>query len=513
MPTRQEQAFEHWRNDKTLRGVRKETPRAHKKEERVRRRDWLPEDLDDPGAWDEIDAPQMERVMPRGEAERRRKNEKRAQTRLIDAGDDTGSDNRAGIDAAGLAESVESAGRVWPADEIREPAAHATGTATGSGLETRPREYPGGSHAAPERTKGSALPTPTAQTLTPGRNGAGKPANSRPGLNRPGPANGSSSNGVEDRAKTRAMAPGYPERPGEGLVVEVSSGLCRVMTAGQTLLCTLRGSLMSADSGLTNLVAVGDRVRVTADGAGRGVIEAVLPRRSVLARPDVLRSHLRQVIAANADQLLVVASWRDPAFWPELVDRYLVTASLNGLQPIIGVNKIDLATELAEARAALRPYTALGYPVIFTSAVTGQGVAELRAALANHMTALAGLSGVGKSSLLGAVQPGLNLRTSEVSDHWHQGRPITTQAVVHRLQDGGSVVDTPGIREFGLAGLRRHELAAYYPELAAEAGACRFADCTHRAEPGCGVQSALRQGRISTVRYESYQKIRAGLPA
>ncbi len=549
MPTRQEEQLEHWRNEKMLRGVRKDAPRGPK-EDRVRRRDWLPEDLDDLESWDEIDAPQFERVMPRGEAERRRQNLARAQTTLRSVADAERAEGP--LARASSAEGVE--GRPGaPRDGAAPSPAPAEDDPQAAGWVPNPTSLrdaapPEGSEGRPRvSSAGAALPSPAPAAGQARRAGvpqqppAGPPTNGRPapaGPGRPGwrppacvpaarpalvrpgtstpvaPQNGARSAAV---AYGGGLSGSHVHAGGsqllEGLVVEVATGLCRVDSGDGVRLCTLRSALTDADTGLTNAVAVGDRVILRPDGADRGLVEAVLPRRSLLARPDVARGHLRQPIAANADQLLVVAAWRDPAFWPELVDRYLVTAAAAGLQPIIAVNKIDLAADLAEARAALRPYMALAYRVIFTSARSGQGVAELRAALAGHMTVLAGLSGVGKSSLLSAVQPGLHLRAAEVSDHWHQGRHTTTQASLHRLQNGGYVIDTPGIREFGLAGLRRGDLAAYYPELAPLAGKCRFADCTHQAEPGCAVQAALRQGRIAPVRFDSYQKIYATLPA
>ena len=186
----------------------------------------------------------------------------------------------------------------------------------------------------------------------------------------------------------------------QGVVVEVSSSLCRVDVEGQDLLCGLRGSLSAQETGFTNVVAVGDRVTVSPDGAGRGVVEAVLPRRSVLARPDVFASHLQQVIVANADQLLIVASWREPPVWLELIDRYLIAADRHNLSAVICINKVDLAADEAVCRAELRPYLDLGYRVLFTSALSGVGVDELRGLLRDKTTVLAGLSGVGKSSLL-----------------------------------------------------------------------------------------------------------------
>ena len=298
----------------------------------------------------------------------------------------------------------------------------------------------------------------------------------------------------------------------QGVVVEVSSGLCRVDLDERSLICALRGSLTAQDTGFTNVVAVGDEVIVSENSSERGVVEAVLPRRSVLARPDVFHHHLKQVIAANADQLLIVASWRDPIFWPELTDRYLIAAERNNLSPILCVNKIDLAEDVADCRSALRPYLRLGHRVLFTSALTGEGVIELRDVLRGRMTVLAGLSGVGKSSLLSTVQPGLQLRTGEVSDRSGEGQHVTTQVNLFRLDIGGFVVDTPGIREFGLSGLRRAELAGFYPEMTAVEGSCRFSDCSHLHEPGCAVQAAVQQGSVSATRYHSYRKIYECLP-
>jgi ribosome biogenesis GTPase len=275
---------------------------------------------------------------------------------------------------------------------------------------------------------------------------------------------------------------------------------------GQDLLCGLRGSLSAQETGFTNVVAVGDHVIVSPDGAGRGVVEAVLPRRSVLARPDVFASHLQQVIVANADQLLIVASWREPAVWLELIDRYLIAAERHNLLPVICVNKVDLAEDEDICRAKLRPYVDLGYRVLFTSALTGAGVDELRDLLRDKTTVLAGLSGVGKSSLLAAVQPGLRLRTADVSDSG-EGRHTTTQVTLLKLDPGGFVVDTPCIREFGVSGLEKGELIRFYPEIAAVAGECHFGNCSHIAEPDCAVREAVRQGRVPEARYHSYQKI------
>ena len=317
---------------------------------------------------------------------------------------------------------------------------------------------------------------------------------------------------LEEQASADGELPTTEEPAGlQGVVVEVSSSLCRVDLGGRSLICALRGSLTAQDTGFTNVVAVGDEVIISENSSDQGVVEAVLPRRSVLARPDVFYGHLKQIMAANADQLLIVASWRDPIFWPELTDRYLIAAERNNLSPVICVNKIDLAAYVADCQAALRPYRTLGYRVLFTSALSGEGVSELREVLRGRMTVLAGLSGVGKSSLLSVVQPGLQLRTGEVSDRSGEGQHITTQASLFRLDIGGFVVDTPGIREFGLSGLRRAELTRFYPEMTAVQEGCRFSDCSHLHEPGCAVQAAVRQGSVSATRYHNYRKIYAEL--
>jgi ribosome biogenesis GTPase len=306
-----------------------------------------------------------------------------------------------------------------------------------------------------------------------------------------------------------------------GTVVEVNSGLCRVALSGRMLLCNLRSSLRTPHSGFSNVLAAGDEVvvsymTVSHNGHARGLVESVLPRRSALARPDVFYSHLQQVIVANVDQVLIVAAWREPAFWPELVDRYLIAAARYNLAPIICVNKIDLAGEAAEDPAELArtldAYQQTGYRILATSARTGAGLAALREALAGRTTALAGLSGVGKSSLLSAAEPGLHLRTAEVSDRRHEGRHTTTQVTLHPLAAGGFVADTPGIREFGLSGLKGGDLPPFYPEIAAAAAGCAYADCSHTREPGCAVKAAVRAGRIAAMRYDSYRKIRHGLP-
>lgn len=298
----------------------------------------------------------------------------------------------------------------------------------------------------------------------------------------------------------------------QGTVIEVSTGLCRVEIDGRAIVCGIRGSLSAKETGYTNVVAVGDRVSVILEGPEEGIVEHVLPRRSVLARPDVFHQHLSQVIVANVDELLIVASWREPKLWPELIDRYIIAAERSRLEPVLCVNKIDLAEEITACRREVEPYLALGYRTLFTSALNGLGIDELKKLLSGRTTVLAGMSGVGKSTLLNAVQPGLSLRTGEVSDHSHTGRHTTAQVNLMPLDIGGYVVDTPGIREFGLSGLRKDDLVRYYPEIAAFAPGCRFADCTHSHEPGCAVRLAARQGQLPAARLTSYRRIRATLP-
>jgi ribosome biogenesis GTPase len=323
-----------------------------------------------------------------------------------------------------------------------------------------------------------------------------------------------------DRRKTieeAMLADGGDDEPvriaeGEqGRVVEVSTGLCRVAVGERVVLCEWRGALTAQETGYTNIVVVGDEVIVTANGHERGVIEQILPRRSEIARPDPFYAHLKQLLAANVDQLLIVAAWRRPDLWPELIDRYLIAAERSGVVPVLCVNKIDLAEDAAALEAAAAPYRSLGLPLILTSAVTGVGLDALREALSGKVTALAGLSGVGKSTLLNAIRPDFALRTGGLIS-WGQGRHTTSQAIMLPFGEDGYVIDTPGIREFGLVGLARRDLAQFYPEMAALAGSCRFGDCSHQHEPGCAVRAGVESGAVSATRYETYGKIWETLP-
>ncbi|MFC1997018.1 ribosome small subunit-dependent GTPase A [Chloroflexota bacterium] len=299
------------------------------------------------------------------------------------------------------------------------------------------------------------------------------------------------------------------------LVVETSSGICRVDLDGEIILCDIRGNIKDAVTGYVNPVAVGDRVLISKNGTERGVVEAVLPRRSVLARPyspdqGKVLDDLYQIVAANVDRLLIVASWREPYFWPALVDRYLITAQRNQIQAVICINKVDLIDDQSEFQATIQPYQNLGYQVVFTSTVTGVGIDEVEEMLREHTTVLAGLSGVGKSSILTAIQPSLNLKTGNVSERGlftGQGQHTTTQASLLKLENGGIVIDTPGVRTFGIAGIAQGDLSSWYSEMVPLSGQCRFGNCTHTTEPDCAVKAAVKDGLITDLRYKNYTQI------
>ena len=291
------------------------------------------------------------------------------------------------------------------------------------------------------------------------------------------------------------------------LVTEVAGMSALVEIDGAEQPATVRGLLTEIDTGYINPVAVGDRAIVTEGAEGSWAIEDIQPRKTVLARPDPFLAPRQQVIAANVDQLLIVSSWRNPDLWLELIDRYLIAAGLSEIEPVVCINKADLVGDKAELESAVAIYREMGHTVLVTSATTGLGIDELRNTLAGKLTVVVGLSGTGKSSLMSDVQPGLDIRVGKVSEAHRQGTHTTTRSKLYRLDAGGYVADTPGIREFGIAGLTLGELPLYFPEVDELASECKFSNCSHLEEPECAVRDAEDDGRISTSRVASYRAI------
>jgi ribosome biogenesis GTPase len=290
----------------------------------------------------------------------------------------------------------------------------------------------------------------------------------------------------------------------EGMVTRIRAVLCEVDSGGKTYTCKARGRLVESDTAESKPLTVGDRVVFEPIGEDEGVIEKVLPRRTKLSRrlPRDLRTE--HVIVANVDQLLIVASVRKPPLTPGIIDRYIIAGEAGGLEPIICINKLDLARDESEYRYVVAAYEDLDYPVLLTSATEGAGLDDLRDVLRDRSTVLAGHSGVGKSSLLNAIQPGLKLRTGPVRT---KGRHTTSRVSLLRLKIGGYVVDTPGIREFTLWEIERHEVAQFFPRIWELSHDCRMPDCVHVHEPDCAVKQALERGELSRRRYESYLRI------
>jgi ribosome biogenesis GTPase len=289
-----------------------------------------------------------------------------------------------------------------------------------------------------------------------------------------------------------------------------TGGTWRVRTNdGDTLDVPMRGRLKKLDDTLK--LTVGDEVSLEAGTQGESwVIGEILPRRSQLARRMPGGGHGERIVAANVDQVMIVFAAAKPEPHLRMLDRFLVIAEGNALDARIVINKIDLVDE-AETREKFSDYMKAGYAMNFTSVKERIGLEELHDALAGRTSVLSGPSGVGKSSLLNGMYPGLNLRVGEISESVNKGRHTTVGALMHPLPDAGFVVDTPGLREVGMWGMPSEDLDSCFPEFRPFLDNCRFGDCTHIAEPDCGVRDAVESGLVSAVRYDSYVKLRGEL--
>jgi ribosome biogenesis GTPase len=292
-----------------------------------------------------------------------------------------------------------------------------------------------------------------------------------------------------------------------GRVIRVHGLLSTVDAAnGKTYRCATRRLLKTLSTDERHVVSAGDCVWFRPEQGDEGIIERVEPRHGVLSRTSRGRKH---TIVTNVDQLLIVTSAAEPYLKPNLIDRLLVSAEKCGIRPIICINKIDLV-DPADLQPLIGVYSQLGYRVILTSAATGFGIDSIRQALRGRESAVAGQSGVGKSSLLNAIEQGLHLRVAAVSAENQKGRHTTTTAQLLPLAEGGYVVDTPGIRQFQLWDVVSAEVASYFRDLRPFVSQCRFPDCTHTHEEECTVKEAVADDLLDARRYESYLHMVSG---
>lgn len=293
-----------------------------------------------------------------------------------------------------------------------------------------------------------------------------------------------------------------------GVVLRATGSLYEVLLGERTVSCRIRGRLRLKGVRSTNPVVVGDIVRCERDETGETVIADVEPRRNYIIRRASNLSKESHIIAANLDQALLVATLFSPETAPEFIDRFLVTCEAYKVPVTILLAKADLARTAPEAMSAFHDtYERAGYRVIDVSATEGEGVDTVRDLLRGRTTLLSGNSGVGKSTLVAAVERTAEVRTAEISRSHHKGRHTTTFSTMYPLSEGGYIIDTPGIKGFGLIDIDDAELAHYFPEMMRWLPECRYYNCSHTHEPDCAVIEAVGRGDIALSRYESYLKI------
>jgi len=294
-----------------------------------------------------------------------------------------------------------------------------------------------------------------------------------------------------------------------GLVIRSQSGFYTVQNDGGQWVCQLRGRLKKGRR-KGDVVGLGDWVRITPIGVERGVIDEIEPRKRMLSRMAPLPSgEYQQIIIANPDQAVFVFACCDPAPRFGMLDRYLVIAEKQGVPALIVANKTDLVSK-SRPGELFGVYSEIGYPVVYTSIVSGKGLVELKDHLVGKISMFSGPSGVGKSSLLNTMMPGLDLANRAVSQATSKGRHTTVAKDMYPLEGGGYIADTPGLKALALWDMEPDELDGYFPELRERVAECQFSDCTHVHEPDCAVLAAVNSGRISRPRYESYLRMRSG---
>ncbi len=293
----------------------------------------------------------------------------------------------------------------------------------------------------------------------------------------------------------------------EGLVTRTTGSWYRILSDGKTFDCRLRGNYRLRGNKQTNPVAVGDHVEFLLQDDGSGMINNVLDRRNYIVRKATKLSKQTHVIASNIDLLCVVASLAFPRTSTGFIDRLLVTAEAYHIPACIIFNKADLYDdELMESLSSLKNlYGKAGYPVLVTSAMKGSGIEQLKKSIHGKTVLFSGHSGVGKSALLNAIEPSLNLRMGEVSEWSEKGKHTTTFAEIFPLPASNAfLIDTPGIKEFGMVDIKPEELGHFFPEIRSLLHGCRFNTCTHTHEPGCAVKQAVDDGSLAEERYTNY---------
>ena len=293
----------------------------------------------------------------------------------------------------------------------------------------------------------------------------------------------------------------------EGLVMRATGSWYEVLHEGEVLRCRMRGKLRLRGIRSTNPVVVGDTVHCECGEDGEWVIVDIAPRHNYIIRRASNLSKESHIIASNIDRAMLVVTLVEPVTALEFIDRFLVTCEAYKVPVTILLAKIDLLQNSPEDIEAFhRVYEGAGYEVIDISATEGIGVERVKEMLAGKTTLLSGNSGVGKSTLIGAIDPTIDIRTGEISDSFHKGKHTTTFSTMYRIADG-FIIDTPGVKGFGLIDIDEKELWHYFPEMISRAGECRFFNCTHTHEPHCAVMEAVKREEIAFSRYESYLKI------